>query len=98
MVKEWRLSKREASRIVPWGVPTVAECIKNLIAVTLVTAEVQAECQAPCSGLKDLALGHSCGSDLILGQGTSICRRCSHLKKKKMVLPSLCYNSKHLSK
>ena len=64
------------------GVPTVAQWVKNLIAVAGVAAEVLVWSPARHSGLKEPAwlqrydIGHSCGSDSIPGPGTSIGLRC----------------------
>ena len=50
------------------GVPAVVQWFKNLIAaVPPITVEVWVR-----------SAGHSCGSDLILGPGTSICHGCGH--------------------
>ena len=63
------------------GVPAVAQWIKNPTVASQVTAEGQVQSPAQCSRLKRIwrcwssSFGCSCGSDSILGPGTSICSR-----------------------
>ena len=66
----------------------MVQWVKNLTAVARVTAEVQVQPSAWCSGLKDPAC-HSCGSDSVTGLGTYIC--CGH-KEKKGGNNSICSN------
>ena len=71
------------------GVLPVGQQVKDLTAVAQVAAEAWVQSLAwhgvclriwlCCS----YVVGHSCGLDSIPGPGTSMCHRCSQLKKKK---------------
>ena len=65
------------------GVPAVAQWVKNPAAAVQVTEEVWVQSLTHCSGLGiqhccTCGVGHSWGSDSILGLGNSTCHECSH--------------------
>ena len=73
------------------GAPAVAQCVKNLTAVSWFTVEAHVQYLAWPSGLRipsccSCGIGHSCGSDLTPGLGTSKCHGCGKKKAKTWYL------------
>ena len=80
--KNFRFQKQIISKNGYWGVPAVAQWVKNPTAVAWVIAELRILSPAQCSGLSirhcySYGIVHHCGSDSVPGPGTSICHRCS---------------------
>ena len=64
----------------------MGQWVKNLTSVAQVAVEVQVQSPTWCS----CSSGHSCGSDLIPGLGTSIYVGVGHFKKMYLFWDELC--------